>query len=368
MKSKKEWIGIFIAAVLIFAVFSLTPVSAQPTNGNFETGDLTGWTTQGNVEVLQSTNFTPCILPPEGSNFVLLSNGPDDSPAPDSGDLDGNGLPDNDTTILNQTFSGEGQLCFVWAWLTSEESSEWAFDDFFLVRLDGIDILNGSADGPGISPFPNVSTNDTFYEVSSPGPTNESEFLDGRSSFQTFCTPISSGTHTIEFVVADQGNHGYDSGILIDVVTSAPPTPVTVESALVSGIPYDTFQIGDPVYAIGSGYVASTDYNLYIRKDQAWMGDGSESLAGAVITTNVTTNTSGYIAAGTQIWDSCVKGTYDIVVDVNGNGYYDAAIDALDANVDVGFEGIPEFSTIAIPVVSILGLLFFFNHRKRREE
>ena len=29
---------------------------------------------------------------------------------------------------------------------------------------------------------------------------------------------------------------------------------------------------------------------------------------------------------------------------------------------------IPEFRTIAIPIASILGLLFFFNHRKRREE
>ena len=29
---------------------------------------------------------------------------------------------------------------------------------------------------------------------------------------------------------------------------------------------------------------------------------------------------------------------------------------------------IPEFSTIAIPVTAILGLLFFFNRRKRREE
>ena len=28
---------------------------------------------------------------------------------------------------------------------------------------------------------------------------------------------------------------------------------------------------------------------------------------------------------------------------------------------------IPEFTTIAIPVASILGLLFFFNHRKRRK-
>jgi hypothetical protein len=29
---------------------------------------------------------------------------------------------------------------------------------------------------------------------------------------------------------------------------------------------------------------------------------------------------------------------------------------------------IPEFSTIAIPIASILGLLFFFNYRKRRKE
>jgi hypothetical protein len=29
---------------------------------------------------------------------------------------------------------------------------------------------------------------------------------------------------------------------------------------------------------------------------------------------------------------------------------------------------IPEFTTIAIPVASILGLLFYFNHRKRRKE
>ena len=35
---------------------------------------------------------------------------------------------------------------------------------------------------------------------------------------------------------------------------------------------------------------------------------------------------------------------------------------------DCGFHQIPEFSTIAIPIASILGLLFFFNHRKRRKE
>ena len=29
---------------------------------------------------------------------------------------------------------------------------------------------------------------------------------------------------------------------------------------------------------------------------------------------------------------------------------------------------IPEFSTIALPIASILGLLFFFSHRKRKRE
>jgi len=35
---------------------------------------------------------------------------------------------------------------------------------------------------------------------------------------------------------------------------------------------------------------------------------------------------------------------------------------------DGAFHQIPEFTTIAIPVAMILGLLFFFNHRKKRGE
>ena len=35
---------------------------------------------------------------------------------------------------------------------------------------------------------------------------------------------------------------------------------------------------------------------------------------------------------------------------------------------DCGFDQIPEFSTILIPVGAVLGLLFFFNHRKHRKK
>lgn len=39
-----------------------------------------------------------------------------------------------------------------------------------------------------------------------------------------------------------------------------------------------------------------------------------------------------------------------------------------DYMVKIEDPGIPEFSTIAIPVAGILGLMFFFNYRKRRRD
>jgi len=140
----------------------------------------------------------------------------------------------------------------------------------------------------------------------------------------------------------------------------------TVESADIGGTPQNIFQISDPVYAVGSGYpAASTPYDLYVVDDTTWT-DGMAipaRVAGTVI--SVTTDASKNIPAGTLIWTSAVGGKYDIVVDVNGNGDYNAGTDALDANIDVGFEAIPEFTTIAIPAVMILGMVFLMHRRKR---
>ncbi|MEA3487917.1 MAG: PEF-CTERM sorting domain-containing protein [Euryarchaeota archaeon] len=78
-------------------------------------------------------------------------------------------------------------------------------------------------------------------------------------------------------------------------------------------------------------------------------------------------------------------GTYDLILDLNvsGTGNYYVWTDtpnpgAGPANITDPIwtiyvtgedpEPIPEFSSIAIPVVSILGLLFFYNYRKRRRE
>ena len=55
-------------------------------------------------------------------------------------------------------------------------------------------------------------------------------------------------------------------------------------------------------------------------------------------------------------------GTTYIFKVYDSDGAYD------DAHATTKSTSIPEFATIAIPVASILGLLFFFNHRKHKEE
>jgi uncharacterized repeat protein (TIGR01451 family) len=189
-----------------------------------------------------------------------------------------------------------------------------------------------------------------------------------------------SGSVTLT-VQVNAGTEGttIDNSATIDSAET-PPTTVhefttvctgvgpTVESALLSGNPENTFQISDPVYAVGSGYpAASTTYDLYVVDDTTW-SDGMAIPSRVTGTeTSVTTDASKNIPDGTLIWSSAAAGRYDIVVDVNGNGVYDAGTDALDANIDVGFEAIPEFTTIMIPAAMILGMVFLMHRRKREE-
>ena len=66
------------------------------------------------------------------------------------------------------------------------------------------------------------------------------------------------------------------------------------------------------------------------------------------------------------------KGAYVVAFeDLNSTKWKDGEPDYNDVVVELtgeGLELIPEFTTIAIPVAAILGLVLFYSHRKRKEE
>lgn len=156
------------------------------------------------------------------------------------------------------------------------------------------------------------------------------------------------------------------TGEFKEVVTVLKPT---IESSDAAGNKKDIFLVGDKVNASGCCYGKNKNYNLYIVEDRVW-NDGM-AISPSIVDTTVSTDADGNISPHpTLIWPSAEIGKYDIIVDVNGNGKYDNctdALDDLDVN-DAGFEVIPEFTTIAMPVVAILGLLFLFSRRRKKEE
>lgn len=205
------------------ATFFASPLAAQLGNGGFEVGDLSGWVAGGigTVEVIQAADFSPNVLPSEGSFMALLSSGPGDLGGA-AGDFDSNGINDFDSTTLSLTFdvqAAPANLSFQWSFLTSEENQPANFDDFFLVTLDGATVLARSSAKPGgVSPFADTPPYDGIsYTSNAPGPTGGSVFDDGRTSFASACIAIpTTGTHTLTIRLADQGDRLFDSGLLID--------------------------------------------------------------------------------------------------------------------------------------------------------
>ena len=120
----------------------------------------------------------------------------------------------------------------------------------------------------------------------------------------------------------------------------------TIGSCDGTGAQKDVFNSDETVYVTGTGYAPNQTYNIYVVNDTAWV-DGMTipaRIQGTV--TSVSSDSSGNINL-TAVWNkSLTPGKYDILVDVNGNGKYDADVDALYNNKIVttaGFSLIPEY-------------------------
>ncbi len=131
----------------------------------------------------------------------------------------------------------------------------------------------------------------------------------------------------------------------------------TIESCNLVGEQRDYFELGETLYVNGGGFSPSTPYSFYIVVDQTNWTDGMpipERVPGAA--SSIVSNAAGAIVP-TDVWHNPqTVGKYDVVVDVNGNGQYDAYADALDdddVEITAGFV-IPEFSTWSMLLITMI--------------
>ena len=144
-------------------------------------------------------------------------------------------------------------------------------------------------------------------------------------------------------------------------------TPSRIGSCNASGREKNIFDLSENVYCYARNLSLNDPaVDIYVAPNKAWaVGDpiGSDVSDDGVNT--VSTDGYGNIDV-IEIWPAPLTvGQYDIIVDLNQNGFLDAG-EPVDDKVNVGFEAIPEFTTIAIPIAIVLGLMFLFHRRKQK--
>ena len=147
----------------------------------------------------------------------------------------------------------------------------------------------------------------------------------------------------------------------------------TIESCNATGEIEDVFTFNQSVYVKGSGYAPSTTYDIYIVDDVSPWIDGSAipaRISGTV--GSVVSNASGDIPL-TALWSApLMQGEYDIVVDVNGDGYYNASVDVLDESyvqIEAGFNVIPEhLGIISGAMACCAALVILYTCRRKSKD
>lgn len=87
------------------------------------------------------------------------------------------------------------------------------------------------------------------------------------------------------------------------------------------------------------------------------------------IGTSATTGSDGKYAidlglySGTQVYITADKGNKHGETAANVNAYATLYLYPADVNINI-----PEFPTVALPIGAVIGLVFYFQHRKNRKE
>ena len=198
----------------------------------------------------------------------------------------------------------------------------------------------------------------------------------GAGNFTLRFTDI-SGADSILVYKIDPSSTPPDQWVLLDAITTAdtvtftmevgdPPVvfcscaPPTAASSSITGAHIDRFRVDADVYATGSGFTPGTNVNIHVVPDQDW-NDGDQipqDITGTVETVSV----NGGNIAPVLVWPApLVVGEYDIVIDANRNGVYDAHVDGLDSGspgfVVIDMPSVPVPALAPIGIIALIGLL-----------
>ena len=139
-----------------------------------------------------------------------------------------------------------------------------------------------------------------------------------------------------------------------DTATTLSSAPPSATSSSATGAPIDTYRVDADVYAAGSGFATGTSVDIHVVQDRDW-NDGDpipQDVTGAVETVSVVNGDVGPVL----VWHApLVIGEYDIVIDANRNGFYNAATDGLDSG-SPGFVVI-DMSPVPVPVLTPPGII-----------
>ena len=145
-------------------------------------------------------------------------------------------------------------------------------------------------------------------------------------------------------------------GLLLSMVLSV---GVVVADPLVLGTITGSYPDGTSAGALQGAQVSATCNGVKVGPTTSW-GTGyyelNLSTTGCVVgdTVDVVATYSGHTGSASGA--------------ISGTGDPDGSILTVNVAVVCVDIPIPEFATIAIPAAGILGLLFFFNHRKHKKE
>ncbi len=177
------------AAVGALLTVAAAASQAAVVNGGFEDG-FNGWVTSGTTAIIGNLGGGGGG-PIEGNAQAFLSTAPD---------IAGGAA---DVSTITQTFIGGGTLTFWWNFLTNEFPDSADFNDAASVIVDGTSYLLA----------------DTFSALQ---PATLGGFADMTGYRLATIALDYIGSHTVTFRIADGGDGGIDSALLIDDLRAVP--------------------------------------------------------------------------------------------------------------------------------------------------